>query len=259
MHIYIYDSFVNQKKYESIRAHIETRITDLGLNGKIIRRGIMSSVYDSVENEIKKGAKTIVAVGNNHLLSQVINSIATLSSLSMLGQDIPLGFIPIGKKNNNIAEFLGINSVEEACNILSARRIQKLDLGLANNYYFLSQATITSQGTTIEIDKNYSIEVMELGEIGVINLLVDNKLPSRIKSNAKDGILELSIKTKKLKKFLPLNPLKTKQSIFAFKKLKIINKSQPVMIDNAIKIPAPVEISIAKEKLNIIVGKNRKI
>jgi len=35
MHVYVYDSFLNQKKYDRILARLETRITDLGLNGKI--------------------------------------------------------------------------------------------------------------------------------------------------------------------------------------------------------------------------------
>jgi hypothetical protein len=50
MHIYIYDSFVNQKKYDSTTAKIETRITDLGLNGKIVRLGIIISVEEVINN-----------------------------------------------------------------------------------------------------------------------------------------------------------------------------------------------------------------
>jgi diacylglycerol kinase family enzyme len=183
---------------------------------------------------------------------------AKLSSLNILTKNIPLGFIPVGKSNNNIAEFLGLGFEEEASNILSARRIQKLDLGLANNYYFLSQATINSRGTTIEIDKDYSIEIMGPGKIGVINLPIDNNLSESTKANAKDGVLELFISTKTGKKYLPLASHKTKQSIFSFNKLRIFNKNQPVLIDEAIKISSPVDISMAREKLNIIVGRNRK-
>ncbi len=36
MHVYVYDSFLNQKKYDRILARLETRITDLGLNGKYL-------------------------------------------------------------------------------------------------------------------------------------------------------------------------------------------------------------------------------
>ncbi|MCK4553680.1 hypothetical protein KAU19_01815, partial [Candidatus Parcubacteria bacterium] len=64
MHIYIYDSYVNQKKYDKVLARIETRITDLGLNGKISRLGLMKNIPDLVYNELKRGVKTIIAVGN---------------------------------------------------------------------------------------------------------------------------------------------------------------------------------------------------
>lgn len=90
MYIYIYDSFVNHKKYEKVLARIETRITDLGLNGKIVRIGIMTSVHDVVENELRKGANTIIAVGNNGIFSQALNSIAKLTNV---GQNVTLGLI----------------------------------------------------------------------------------------------------------------------------------------------------------------------
>ena len=49
MHVYIYDSFLNHKKFEKIIARIETRVTDLGLNGKINRlvdHGIAIGIKD---------------------------------------------------------------------------------------------------------------------------------------------------------------------------------------------------------------------
>lgn len=257
MHVYIYDLYVNKKKFNNTITRIETRITDLGLNGKIIRLGVMSSLYDSIENELAKGAKTIIAVGNNSLLNQVINSMARLTSLSAVNKNIPIGFIPVGKDDNEIADHLGISLNEKACDILSARRVQKLDLGLINNYYFLTQATITTEGTTVEIDKNYSIEILEKGEVGIVNLPINVEMPENIKSNAKDGVLELFIKTRNTKKFLPISTGKPNQSVFSFQKLKIINSKHPVIIDNSVKIPTPVNISIAKEKINLIVGKHR--
>ncbi len=258
MHIYIYDHFLNQKKYDKILAKIETKITDLGLNGRIIRLGPTNSVYDAVENEVKRGAKTIVAVGNDYILSQVLNSMAVLESQHILNRDLPLGFIPIGSKNNEMAEYIGINYEENACNVLSARRIEKLDLGLANNNFFLSNATINSKNTVIKIDEEYSIETSTDGKIMIINLPIKTNLPENFKSSANDGVLELFISTKQNNKISFSKSSKTNQSVFKFKKLVLMNSNEPVIIDDSIKIPTPVEISIAKEKINIIVGKDRK-
>src|SRR3989339_363418 len=201
MNIYIYDSYVGHKKYQSKIAKIETRITDLGLNGKIIRLGVMSSIYNSIEGEVQKGAKNIIIVGNNNLFAQAINSVAKLKSLHTTVGDIPLGLIPIGKKYN-------------------------------------------------------SINITEPGEIIIVNLPMGIELPNEIKANAQDGTLELFIKTKKLNKLL-LNKNKENKSVFSFKELQITNPKYPVIIDNSLKINTPVIIKIAKEKINLIVGKGR--
>lgn len=259
MHIYIYDAFVNQKKYEPVLARIETRITDLGLSGKIVRLGLMKNVREAVENQIKQGAKTLVVVGNNQTVHQVINAIARINPTNLLGQAIPLGIIPIGKKNNEIAISLGIELEEMAGDVLSSRRIEVLDLGLANKHYFVSQATITSQDTTLEIDQNYCIEIIGPGEINVINLAYDPKeLPRNISPNPQDNILDLFVNTATSKKFLRSTSSRPdNQNIFSFKNLTILNKTHPLILDKAVKVTAPVDIKLAPQKLPMIVGKDR--
>lgn len=259
MHVYIYDTFLNQKKYDATLARVETRATDLGLNGKIIRLGLSHSLYDAVENEIKKGATTVTAAGDNKIFHEIVNVFARLSAAYPLYRDIPLGFIPIGKAANSLAAFFGINEGEAACDILSARRIQEIDLGRINNRYFLSDAKISGHGTIIEIDGNYSIEVMGRGEISVVNLPVGIAAEPALNFNGQDGSLELFIKTSQPKKLLALGLRQERPGVFHFNKLLIANtKNLSIMIDSAENIPTPAEISLAKEKIKVIVGKNRQ-
>lgn len=257
MHVYIYDSFLSQKKFESILAKIETRITDLGLSGKIIRLGTMNSIYNTIEDELKKNAKTIVVVGNINILNQAVNAFASFSHDKQTFYTTPLGFIPIGKKDNEVAKILGVPTEEEACNVLSARRIKTIDLGLANEKYFLTDASISTEKTSVEIDTNYSIEITEKGEIAVVNMVTDFSLPAESESKVDDGVLELFIKTKKNKTFIPLKEGKQNNSVFSFKKLIISNPESGVIIDKTTTVPTPVLITIAEEKLNLIVGKSR--
>ncbi|MFH1522694.1 MAG: diacylglycerol kinase family protein [Patescibacteria group bacterium] len=265
MHVYIYDSFVNTKKYDNVLAQIETRITDLGLNGKIIRLNVMKNINEAVKNELQQGAKTIVAVGNDNTVNQIINSIIRAETDGYYRTNVPLGIIPIGEKNNSISSSLGIGEGEEACDVLSARRIEKLDMGQANNYYFLSQATITAQGTVLDINpsgrgsevlKNYSIEIMEHGAINIINLSTFNNLPENINPNPQDGKLELFIYTNPKRRIIKLSK-EQNQSFFSIKKLIIQNNKSPLTLDNSLEIPTPVEISILSRKLDVIVGKER--
>lgn len=259
MHVYIYDSFLNKKRYDNVLARVETRLTDLGLNGKIARLGPMKNIRSIVENELKRGAKTIVAVGNDQTVSQVINAMSGAEQIKMPKSSAPLGIIPIGKNNNYIASSLGIEFEELACDILAARRIEKLDLCLANNNFFISNATITSDGTILEIDKTYSIEITGRGEINIINLPAgDKNLPAKAKSSPHDGIFELFIKTKTKGGFFKINAGAVGESIFSLKKLTILNnKNYPAILDGVLEAATPVEISILKQKLNVIVGKER--
>ncbi|PJA11026.1 hypothetical protein COX67_01950 [Candidatus Falkowbacteria bacterium CG_4_10_14_0_2_um_filter_36_22] len=260
MHVYIYDSFLNKKRYEKVLTRVETRITDLGLNGKISRMGLMKNITSTIANELKRGAKTIVAVGNDATVNQVINAMLSQKLGNMAIGAVPLGIIPIDKNKNSIARSLGISWEENACDVLSARRIKKLDIGTINNYCFLANARISNQATVLEISRKYTIEIIEPGEINIINLRTDERnLPEGFNVNPQDGLFELLINSHKAKRFLiALNGASANQSIFPLKKLTIINKkNQPVVIDNFAEVPTPATVNIIKQRIKIIVGKER--
>ena len=247
MNIFIYDSFLNQKKYDRLLARLETRITDLGLNGKISRLGPTRNVQEAVDNELKRGAKTIVSVGNDKTINQIINALA--------GSQVSLGIVPIGQANNDIAKSLGIESAEAACDILSARLLAKLDLGLANQTYFLSNVSINNQGTVIDMNKSYTIETAEKGLIYIFNLIHQQiKLPPKVKIMPDDGLLELVISTYGHKKFFAKQD---HQSIFKIKKITIHNLKAQLLLDGSIALAVPAVITVAPKCLNVIVGKNK--
>lgn len=253
MHVYIYSSFVSDAKFSKSISKIETRLTDLGLNGRIIRLGIIKSPHSMIEDEIKKGAKTIVAVGDDYLFNQIINSVAKISS-SGVSKNIPVGFIPVGKKNNIISTYLGLKYEEASCDTISARRLQTFDLGQINETRFLTEAKIPTKNTTIEFDENYTIEINNPGFISIINFPTTTVLPKNIKANPRDNHLELFINTKKNINFLKTNSID--QSVFSFNKIKIFNPDESILADESIKVKCPAQIGVSKEKINLIIGKN---
>jgi len=259
MHVYIYDYYVNQKKYDKNLAAIETRLTDLGLNGKIVRMDIMNNIHESVQNELKRGAKTIVAVGNNRTLSQTVSALMS-SDNKYSNTDIPISIIPIDHQNNDIAGLLGISDADEACNILLARKIEKIDVGCANNNLFISNAIINGQDTIIKINDDYSVEAMNAGTISVFNLMPEDKnLPWKIKYSPQDGFLELFITINPTKKLLSLKNRKiNRESYFSINNITIFNENFPLLLDGSIRIKCPAQISVMKNAVSLIVGKNRK-
>lgn len=245
MNIYIYDDYLNKSKYSRVLNRVEIRLTDLGLNGKIIRLGAIKNIRDVIQNEIKNGAKTIIAVGNNQTVNKIIGSVIDNELYGFFQKNILFSIIPIGE-DNSIADSLGIKKEEEACNILLARRVKKIDIGLVNNYYFLNKATIEAQGSIIEINGEYTIEPQDKGTISVFNLKSSANDDKNIKVNPIDGKLDVYIKGRgKDLSFLSVD------------KLKITNPNQPLILDDIIEIKTPADINIIAGKLNVVVGKDR--
>jgi diacylglycerol kinase family enzyme len=259
MHIYIYDNYVNQKKYEKNLAAIETRLTDLGLNGKIVRMDTMNNIQESVQDEIRRGAKTIVAVGNNSTFSQVVSAVMS-SNNKFLYAALPIGIIPIDEQENDIATQLGIANTDDACNILLARKIEKLDVGCANDNYFIANAEIDGQDTIIKINDDYSLESLKASTINIHNLLPDTEMSSEmLQSNPQDGVLELLISANPTKKILGLKTKKKNlESYLSINNITIYNEKEPLLLDGSVNVKCPVRISVMKNAVSLIVGKSRK-
>ena len=221
---------------------MEIRLTDLGLNGKIIRLGGIKNIKGAIQNEIRLGAQTVIAVGNNQTVNKIIGAIIDSEIYPDFQKKTLLGIIPIGD-DNSIAASLGIKSVDEACNILLARRIEKIDLGLADKHYFLNQATIQSSGTILEIN-GCTLEMTERGEVKIINLLSD--LKETIKSNPHDGKLEILIRTKN-----------RDESYLTSSGFKLSNPEEKLLIDGIATVNTPVELGVMKDKVSVIVGRDR--
>ncbi|PLX20428.1 hypothetical protein C0584_05820 [Candidatus Parcubacteria bacterium] len=247
MNIFVYDSFLSDKKHQNTISKIETRITDLGLSGKIIRLNLLKNHLDSIDGEIKRGAKTIVAVGNNETLNKVVNSV--LSSNHPDASKIPIFIIPVGKENNEISLSLGIENYNQACEVLSSRRIEELNAVEINSSYFLSEARIQTMGTKVEVDESFTLEISEQGNIIISNLKIDKqKALKNHQSLPNDDKLELFVGLKKDKEI---------KSAFMFKTLLVSNKIKKIIIDKSVEITTPAKITLSNKKLKTIVGKNR--
>ena len=112
MYLYLYDSFLNHKKYSNTLARLETRLTDLGIGGKIFRLSPLRDIDQLLNDEAKNGIKTVIVVGNDKTFCDIVNIAAKL--------DVTLGLVPVGP-DNKIARALGISSSDEACNVIAAR------------------------------------------------------------------------------------------------------------------------------------------
>lgn len=244
MHVYIYDDYLNKGKYNKYINRMEIRITDLGLNGKILRLSSIKNIKAAIEGEIRLGAKTIVAVGNNQTVNKIIGAIINADVYKEFQKNTVLGIIPIGD-DNSIASSFGIKDEESACNILLARRLKKIDLGIVDKFYFLKQLKIASRGTTLKL-KDFDIIPGDKGEIKIINLMNEKKEKLE-NSSPHDGLLDIFIKNTKN----DLSFLSTKSVLIEN------NEDKKILIDDIIEVSCPAEANVIKSAITVIVGKNR--
>lgn len=256
MYYYIYDSYLNDKKYEIILHRIENRLMDLGINGKREKLTLLKSLREIVEQGIKSQAETIVVVGNDRTISKVISFLPNYSVI--------LGIIPVGPENK-IAKILGIPEGERACDVLSGRIIEKIDLGKVNNNYFLFSLEIPTKQEVVLECENYQITPLANSEtISICNLgnIFNGKVDLYKKVyNPRDGVLEAVITPgSDLPRFFGIFKRQyTKESVFFIRKVKIksVKESISMKADGEVVVKTPAIIEVAPKKLKIIVGKNR--
>jgi len=251
MHLYLYDSFLNDKKYTNLLARIETRLTDLGIGGKIYRLSPLRNLAELLADETRGGAQTVVVVGNDKTFSQVINVAAKY--------DVTMGLIPVGGENK-IAQTLGLGNPFDACNTVAARIIEKVDLGKVNDTYFLTNIIVTGGRPMLECEGHYHLTPQTGDQVSICNLkpLFASNLGQINYFNPQDGYLEILVQPPRLGFWQSFNKSAVTQSIIPIKKLTIKGKNAISIITDGQKVlKPPVAVEVVPKKLKVIVGKGR--
>ncbi|OGL59269.1 hypothetical protein A3H10_00925 [Candidatus Uhrbacteria bacterium RIFCSPLOWO2_12_FULL_46_10] len=243
MYFYLYDASLAESKYYRQLADIETRLTDLGLQGRTGRLSPLKSATELIKNALKGGAKTIVAVGNDQTVALAINAMVPLGTGS-----IALGIIPIGKPSN-VATMLGIPGGLGAVTVLAARKTEVVDLGKINNHYFLTSARLqASDSLALRCEDSYTLRPLDPRSALIIANL-------GIGTNCQDGYLEATIESggrgwwgRKKRSVVPLRH----GTILA------ANASTGTAVaENAYTIKLPATIEVIPKMLKMIVGRER--
>ncbi|MFH1112144.1 MAG: diacylglycerol kinase family protein [Patescibacteria group bacterium] len=254
-YFYLYDTYANDRTHANTLVRIENTLTDLGIQGKVGRLTILKSAKDLIDFAIKDGADTIVAVGNDLTISKV--------AAALIGrkQEVTMGIIPVGEKNQSMANLLGIPIGVLACHVLSSRIIELLDLGKVNSQYFI-RSVLVSGTPIITCDDQFSLALNRPHTIKICNL--DSwKLNGQTKvANPKNKMLETVLTPIPQKGFLGFHKKKQasgSQLIMESCKIASPGNSLPVVVDGERVLKTPVTIKIASQRIKVIVGKKRLI
>jgi diacylglycerol kinase family enzyme len=255
-------------------------LSEYKISGEVARVTGLRTITQLVEGAFQRNVKTLVAVGTDETLHEVINAIK--------GREVTVGFIPLVPTELSVT--LGLPSIEQAAKTIGLRRIADLDLSVVNGNYFLSQLTFGSASKstaslsllnfsgfqdlwklpTFEIkftadNNNFQASVTAWGGI-VVNSRAQSTDQNMF--NPTDGVLDVML----LPKLGKMETIKYRSSILKGDYEKIPGSSLvhvkqleittpvglPLKVGEKIIARTPAQISVLPNALKIIVGRDRK-
>lgn len=248
MYFYLYDTISRDRRFARTIARIEHRLQTLGLGGRSEKLTVLKSMKDAVDGALKRGVDSIIAIGDDSTMSKIIAHAAE--------QDVLLGYVPIGGETR-LASLLGLPVGEGACDILSQRIIEKLDVGKANATYFLSFLELEgSRDVVLEFDGSFRAETLDGAHTITLYNISQHGSPT-------DGVLEACIAPTEENGKRPMfrrGRAGGGASILPFRSLRVksLGASVTARADGQTVVKTPMTVTVAAKKVRVIVGKPRK-
>jgi diacylglycerol kinase family enzyme len=243
MYCYLYDEFIQEnKRYERELLQIENRLTDLGIAGKISRLALFRNAEEMIRDEVDRGVKTVVVLGNDDTVRKMLDVISE--------SDTTLGIIPIGPKNE-LARLLGIPQGIAACDVLSARRIERIDMGTINGRKFITGVHVPNFRAELMCnDGKYRIVPTSRADLRIDNLAEV--------ANPCDGILNANIRASIKTGWGPFARHRETNSILPFQFLAIRSEKPIALFADGEEMQGTrFDIGIEPMTLKVIIGKQR--
>src|SRR4051794_40785384 len=113
MYYYILNPAAGKGTVNSTQDKLRVRLRELGIEGEFVKTTGPGDATKMAKQAVEKGHTTIVVVGGDGTVNEVINGITK--------DTVAVGIIPAGH-SNLLAHRLGITGWQQACEVLSARR-----------------------------------------------------------------------------------------------------------------------------------------
>jgi diacylglycerol kinase family enzyme len=133
MYYYILNPAAGRGQINNLQEKLRSRLQELGISGEFAKTTGEGDATKMTKAAIEKGYTTIVAVGGDGTVNEVMNGIRNDAAA--------LGIIPIGR-SNALANHFGIHNWQQACEVLAARRITSYALIAAGQKFFLSDMNL---------------------------------------------------------------------------------------------------------------------
>ena len=286
MYFYIFDAGKDRevKYFERIQGRLLNLLAESRIEGETYRVTSIRTVELLTEQAINADAKTLIVVGSDSTLNKAINTLVRKQA------DITVGFISLDPLSS-LGKIFGITSdIEQSVKILASRLVAELDLGSIGEHYFLSKVDLgmnyfpqveggvwglSAMRKFMKLDPFWVKLSLEDSYTVTSEVLGAQIINCRNNQGCK---IKLGDPTDKLLDILLLNKLSGSQifryrnelatgcldnvpgaTIMHARKVDILGpKKLPLAIEGQVYTKAPAVISVAKEKIKMIVGKGRQ-
>lgn len=290
MYYYIVNPAAGGSKIDKIQDRLKSRLQDLGIMGEFVKSTGPEDVAKLTRMAIDKGYKTIVAVGGDGTINEVMNELIDQPK-------IVLGIIPIGT-TNDLADSLGVHGWFSATGILASRKIEEVNLGKIEDRYFVTSATLgfdaefskdkrLIHGNALDklrfwlrlFSKSASFKPISVKlrfdddydvEAEAFSVIVSNArfFPVKHVKNPTDGNLLDTVVITKIPGYKMLKYGRTsdggvielpKISVFHSNQIRLeTKKPQEVAADGQVVTKTPATIGLSEKKIRVIVSRKRK-
>lgn len=239
----MYDEALEDRRHEREREALDTRLTDLEITGKVLRLAQVRDAIQAIRKEIREGATTVVAVGGEHTLRRAIEAVADTR--------VVVAYIPVGEQSK-LAELLGIPSGIAACDVLSQRLVEDMDLGEVNGRRFLHIATMDITGCVVQCEQKYTLTPLRKAQLEIRNLAWPDEVAI---TNPADEKLTWLVKCPRLSLFKK----KADISVVPLQRARIFCPAPRVMDVDGEKVEAQeFDVRTIAQRLRLVVSKERK-
>jgi len=283
MYYYLIDpSQYDGKNFEFFQTRLLSLIGEYQVSGEAARVTSLRRIEDLVATALSHGCKTLVVVGSDQTLVKVMTLCRT--------KDITLAFVPLNSRSES-ARILGTDSLDQAVATIAKRRVVRMDVAKINDKLFIStvnfgflekqvqkqnffgfNAIRTTKPVAIEfrIDDRYTIadrffagSIVNTRDTSFCTGDFDTSIGSPL-----DGFLDLVLVSKTSKYQIWKNRKKIfgrcfetlhGSTVVRAKKIKISSQENLGLFISGHPIAtAPATVEFVKEKLRMIVGRNRQ-
>lgn len=278
MYFYILDGTnIPPAQFEKAQVTLQGLLAQFRISGEMVRVTAIRGIQDLVELAAERGVKTLIACGTDDTFNIMLAYLA--------GRDFALGFIPL-IHDTSLGEILGLDSLETAVKTVAARRLEKIDLAVMGDNYFISQVEFGIASTKVKnmgwfssmssltkevynlklrIDNSYTMDISCLG--GTVTNSRTRSSSNLSIANPTDGFLDLMV----LERLTKMDVLKHKldiaagvmenipgTSVIKCRQVEFLEpRGFPLNIAGRTFAKVPAVVSIIPRSLRMIVGKQR--